>query len=254
MDPTSSPPTVAEQGPGITSIDKVVEDVNHQLPPRPSPEPKPHKDFVECNPPKPPTYRKFTVFTAGSIEMGDAVNWQPLMATLLNHLPITVCNPRKGKWDQSITQQAKDEFFRQQVVWELEALEQADVICFFFDTRTKSPVSLLELGRWMDSDKVVVCCGQDYWKSGNVHITCEEYGVQCVETFEELVPEVEKMLKKKGMALDDKGDLIGENVHVPKEKPKKKTQLEEKIAELQKQVDELLAEKKNGTAEDVIKI
>jgi len=48
--------------------------------------------------------------------MGKAVNWQPLMATLLNRLPITMCNPRKGKWDQSITQQAKDEFFKQQVV------------------------------------------------------------------------------------------------------------------------------------------
>jgi len=128
----------------------------------------------------------------------------------------------------------------------LEALEQADVICFFFDVRTMSPVSLLELGRWMDSDKIVVCCGEKYWKSGNVHIMCERYGVTCVETFEELVPEVEKILKKKGMALDDKGDLIGENVHVPKEKPKKKTQLEEKIAELQKQVDELLAEKKTA--------
>jgi len=225
---------------------EVVEDIEHQLPPRPSQNPKPHKDYVQCNPPKPPTYRKFTVFTAGSIEMGKAVNWQPLMATLLNRLPITMCNPRKGKWDQSITQQAKDEFFKQQVVWELEALEQADVICFFFDVRTMSPVSLLELGRWMDSDKIVVCCGEKYWKSGNVHIMCERYGVTCVETFEELVPEVEKILKKKGMALDDEGDLIGENVHVPKEKPKKKTQLEEKIAELQKQVDELLAEKKTA--------
>jgi uncharacterized protein YlxW (UPF0749 family) len=59
---------------------------------------------------------------------------------------------------------------------------------------------------------------------------------------------VEEMLKKKGMELDNNGDLIGENLHVPKEKPKKKTQLEaEKTqleaekAELQKQVDDLRA-------------
>jgi hypothetical protein len=156
-------------------------------------------------------------------------------------LPITVCNPRKGSWDQSITQQAKDEFFKQQVVWELDALEQADVICFFFDTETKSPVSLLELGLWTASDKVVVCCGEAYWKSGNVHLTCDRYGVKCVETFAELVPEVEKMLKAKGMKLDDNGDLIGENIHVQKEKPKKKTQLEAEKADLQRQVDDLLA-------------
>jgi hypothetical protein len=225
--------------PGMTSIDKVVEDKKNQLPPWPSPIPVAHKDFVHSNPPEPPTYRKYTVFTAGSIEMGAAVNWQPLMATRLNHLPITVCNPRKGYWDQSITQQAKDEFFRQQVVWELDALEQADVICFFFDTETKSPVSLLELGLWAASDKVVVCCGDAYWKSGNVHLTCERYGVKCVKTFAELVPEVEKMLMEKGMKLNKKGDLIEENIHVPKEKPKKKTQLEDEKAALQKQVDEL---------------
>ncbi|KAG9196318.1 hypothetical protein G6011_01439 [Alternaria panax] len=231
---------------GMTSIDKVVEDKKHQLPPWPSPKPVPHKDYVHSNPPEPPTYRKFTVFTAGSIEMGDAVNWQPLMATLLNHLPITVCNPRKGSWDQSITPQAKDELFRQQVVWELGALEQADVICFFFDTETKSPVSLLELGLWAASDKVVVCCGDAYWKSGNVHLTCERYGVPCVKKFTDLVPLIEDMLEKKGMKLDNKGDLIGENMHKLKEKPKKKTQLEAEKTDLQGQAGE--------TTEDVTKI
>jgi hypothetical protein len=245
---TKEPAADMIKSPGMTSIDKVVEDTKNQLPPWPSPVPTPHKDFVHSNPPEPPEYRKFTVFTAGSIEMGGAVNWQPLMATMLHHLPITVCNPRKGSWDQSIKQQAKDELFKQQVVWELDALEQADVICFFFDTETKSPVSLLELGVWAASDKVVVCCGDEYWKSGNVHLTCDRYGVPCVKNFTDLVPLVEEMLKKKGMELDNNGDLIGENLHVPKEKPKKKTQLEaEKTqleaekAELQKQVDDLRA-------------
>jgi hypothetical protein len=233
---------------GITSITKVVEDKKNQLPSSPSPVPTPHRDFVHSNPPEPPKYRKFTVFTAGSIEMGDAVNWQPLMATMLNHLPITVCNPRKGSWDSNIKQQSKDELFQQQVKWELGALEQADVICFFFDTETKSPVSLLELGVSVASDKVVVCCDDAYWKSGNVHLTCERYGVPCVKNFTDLVPLIEEMLKKKGMELDNKGNLIGENVHVPKEKPKKYTQLEAKItqleaenAELQKQLDVLKA-------------
>jgi hypothetical protein len=242
MDSTSNQPTGAEQGPGITSIDKVVEDKKHQLPPWPSPEPTPHKDFVHSNPPEPPTYRKFTVFTAGSIEMGAAVNWQRLMVTQLNHLPITVCNPRKGKWDQSITQQAEDKFFKQQVDWELDALEQADVICFFFDTETKSPVSLLELGLWSASDKVVVCCGEEYWKAGNVQLTCKRYGITCVEKFEQLVPLVEEMLIEKGMKLD-KGNLIGENIHVPKEKPKKKTQLEAEKAQLKAKNAQLEAEK-----------
>ncbi|KAF2844613.1 hypothetical protein T440DRAFT_473246, partial [Plenodomus tracheiphilus IPT5] len=217
MDSTSNQPTGAEKGPGITK-------------------PAPHKDFIHSNPPRPPTYRKFTVFTAGSIEMGAAVNWQRLMVTQLSHLPITVCNPRKGKWDQSITQQATDKFFKQQVDWELDALEQADVICFFFDTETKTPVSLFELGLWSASDKVVVCCGEKYWKAGNVQLT-----IKCVEKFEQLVPLVEEMLIEKGMKLD-KGNLIGKNIHVPKEKPKKKTQLEAEKAQLEAENAQLKAE------------
>ncbi|RMZ66333.1 ankyrin repeat containing [Pyrenophora seminiperda CCB06] len=184
MDSTSNQPTRAKQGPGITSINK------------PSLEPTPHKDFVHSNPPEPPTYRKFTVFTASSIEIGAA---------------------------------------------ELDALEQADIIYFFFDTETKSPISLLELGLWIASDKVVVCCGEVYWKSRNVYLICDWYGVKCVKTFAELVPKVEKMLKAKGMKLDNNSDLIGENIHVPKEKPKKKTQLKAEKAQLKAEKADLSA-------------
>jgi hypothetical protein len=233
----------AEEKPsGAVDIDQDVPDNFNQLPPLPSPLPVAHKDFLHCMPPEQPTHRKFTVFTAGSIEMGAAVQWQKQMVTLLSPLPITVCNPRRGHWDPNITPEAKDANFKAQVDWELGALEQADVICFFFDLNTKSPVTMLELGLWAASDKVVVCCDKRFWKQGNVDIVCERYGVPLVRTFAELVPEIEKMLREKGMQLDDHGDLVGENVHVEKEKPKKKPQLEAEKAELQRQVDALQAQ------------
>lgn len=221
---------------GAVDIDQEVEDIYHQLPPLPSPLPKPHRDFVHCKPPEAPTYRKFSVFTAGSIEMGKAVQWQGQMATMLSPLPVTVNNPRRGHWDPTITPEAKDAAFRQQVEWELSALEQADVICFFFDVNTMSPVTLLELGIWAASDKVVVCCDPKYWRSGNVHIVCDRYGIPVVNTFAELVPAVEKMLVEKGMQLDQNGDLIGENEHIEKPRPKKKSVLEAEVGDLQKQV------------------
>ncbi|USP79907.1 hypothetical protein yc1106_07181 [Curvularia clavata] len=234
--------TSATNTSGSVDIDRDVEDVKNQLPPLPSPLPTPHKDFVHCVPPHAPTYRKFSVFTAGSIEMGNAVQWQKHMTALLSHLPITVCNPRRGHWNPNVTPLARDEDFRTQVEWELAALEQVDVICFFFDVMTKSPVSLLELGLWAGSGKVVVCCGDDYWKGGNVELTCRRYDIPFVKSFTELVPAVEKMLVEKGMVLNDKGDLAEENVHVDKEKPKKKAQLEAEKADLQKQIDELQAQ------------
>lgn len=217
--------------PGAMNINRNVEDVKQQLSPLPSLLPTRHQEFVHCMPPNAPTYRKFSVFTAGSIEMGNAVQWQNHMAISLSHLPITVCNPRRGHWNPDITPLARDEDFRTQVEWELDALEQADVICFFFDVTTKSTVS-----------QVVVCCGDEYWKGGNVELTCRRYDIPFVKSFAELVPAVEKMLVDKGMVLDVKGDLAGENVHVDKEKPRTKAQMEAEKADLHKQVDGLQAQ------------
>jgi len=204
---------------------------NAQLPKLPSP-PKEHKEFTHCTPKystpgfnavDPPPYQRFNVFTAGSIEMGKAVKWQSLMAQLLSDLPITVCDPRRPDrdWDPAMAR-VKDNNgltgMRAQIDWELDAQDQADVICFFFDVDTNSPVSLLELGLFAKSKKVVVCCDARYHKWDNVQITCERYGIPHVETFAKLELEVRKMLKKQGMVLDGNGDLIEKNVHKPKPK------------------------------------
>lgn len=140
--------------------------------------------------------------------MGAAVQWQKHMATFLSPLPITVNNPRRGHWDPAATQEAKNEAFRHQVEWELSALEKADVICFFFDVNTKSPVTMLELGLWAHSGKVIVCCNKEFWRAGNIHIVCERYKIPFVESFEALVPAVKSMLEEKGMKLDAKGNLL----------------------------------------------
>ncbi|OAL42774.1 hypothetical protein IQ07DRAFT_593579 [Pyrenochaeta sp. DS3sAY3a] len=227
---------------GAVDINQAVFDKYQQLPDPPSPLPVRHRHFVHCMPPEPPTYRKFSVFTAGSIEMGKAVQWQPLMVQMLSHLPITVNNPRRGHWDPAVTPEAKDEAFRRQVEWELGAMEQADVICFFFDVNTLSPVTMLELGIWAELEKVVVCCDPRFWRGGNVHIVCERYDIPLVGNFEELVPAIKKMLVQKGMQLDKQGDLVGANVHTEKPKPVKKAILEKENTELLKQVADLQAQ------------
>jgi hypothetical protein len=195
------------KGTNTVNIDADVPDIHNQLPAYPNPLPHKNKAYAHCMPPEAPIYQEYSVFLAGSIEMGNAIQWQRQMAVHLQDLPISVYNPRRGQWDPKATQEAKNASFRHQVEWELDALQQAKVICFFFDHDTMSPVTMCELGLWAHSGKVVVCCNKKFWKGGNVHIVCERYGIPMVEEFTQLEPLIRAMLRQKGMMLDKEGNL-----------------------------------------------
>ena len=74
--------------------------------------------------------------------------------------------------------------------WELDTQEAADVIAMYFDPATKAPISLLELGLFASSGKMIVCCPEGFWKRGNVQIVCARFGIELVGTLEELVASV----------------------------------------------------------------
>lgn len=144
----------------------------------------PEKFHVGCWP---------SVFLAGSIEMGKAEDWQTRVTNGLSDLPVTILNPRRDDWDSSWQQKKENAQFREQVEWELSALERANVIAMYFDPSTMSPISLLELGLHADisnpnsRSKLIVCCPEGFWRKGNVDIVCELYRIRQVETIEALI-------------------------------------------------------------------
>jgi hypothetical protein len=132
------------------------------------------------------------VFLGGSIEMGLAEPWQEQLVELFKDTDIRFLNPRRDDWDSSWVQEASNSEFAQQVNWELDALEYSDLIVFYFDPDTKSPITLMELGLHAASGKVIVCCPDGFWRKGNVEIVCQRYGIKMVNNFDELVIEVKK--------------------------------------------------------------
>lgn len=98
---------------------------------------------------------------------------------------------RDSSWEQDINNKP----FREQVEWELNALDNATVIAMFFDPASKAPISLLELGLYAASGRMAVCCPEGYWRRGNVQIICDRFKVKLVGTMEELIKEVVEMLK-----------------------------------------------------------
>ncbi len=122
------------------------------------------------------------LFLAGSIEMGRAEEWQRDVAARLAATDWILLNPRRGSWDTSWEQSLDHPEFRQQVEWELDALERAEAILMYFDSATKSPISLLELGLFARSGKMIVVCPKGFWRKGNVDIVCAKYGIKCAKS------------------------------------------------------------------------
>ena len=128
-----------------------------------------------------------SIFLAGSIEQDIAERWQDQVIEKLKDLPITIFNPRRASWENNWEQSIENPHFKEQVTWELDALEKAVTILLYFDPNTKSPISLLELGLFAKSGKMMVCCPKGFWRKGNVDIVCERFGVLQFESLEDLI-------------------------------------------------------------------
>lgn len=141
--------------------------------------------MLVCKPPAPWTAGPgaTVVFLAGSIEMGSATDWQAeVAASLVARLPdhagkVVVLNPRRDAWDASWRQAIDEPKFREQVEWELDGLERADVIAMWFAPETRAPITLLELGLHARGGKLVVGCPDGFWRKGNIEVVCARFGV-----------------------------------------------------------------------------
>lgn len=142
-------------------------------------------------PPQPLTRhlkRQKTIFLAGSIDNGAAENWQERVEDYFKDQPeVLLLNPRRNDWDSSWKQDITDPQFFQQVTWELNGLDRADRIILYFAPGSKAPISLLELGLYAQSGKVVICCPPEFWRRGNVEIVAERFGIPFYEGLNDLL-------------------------------------------------------------------
>ena len=129
-----------------------------------------------------------TLFLAGSIEMGTAVDWQQEAVKYFADMRGIVLNPRRDNWDASWEQSIDNPQFAEQVNWELDGLANCRHILFYFQPNTKSPITLMELGwalgRGHYSQNIAVVCQNGFWRKGNVDVMCTRYGQPVLTTLE----------------------------------------------------------------------
>lgn len=140
----------------------------------------------------------FKVFFGGTIDNGDSEDWQKnLYAKLVirdisrniplngegykyDELNITVFSPRRETWNENPTK----EDLENQIKWEQDKLDEADLIIMYLAENSKSPISLLELGLYGPQGKVIVYCTDKFYRYTNVKMTCERYLIEFHDTLD----------------------------------------------------------------------
>ncbi|KAH8804646.1 hypothetical protein F5884DRAFT_859267 [Xylogone sp. PMI_703] len=142
-----------------------------------------------------------TIFLAGSIS-----TWRSSLFKHFSNHPITFLDPYRPDWDSTWKEDIECEKFRTQTQWELDMQDKATLVAFWFQPETLAPVSLLELGLVLGkrgsnaSREVVVMCPEKYWKRGNVQVVCHRYGVEVVDSLENLCEALERRLRELGVS------------------------------------------------------
>jgi len=133
-----------------------------------------------------------SIFLAGTIDGGESEDWQQSVIGKLKHSGnyYNIFNPRRKDWDNTWTQDFTNPNFYQQVNWELNALDNADIIIMYFIPGSKSPITLLELGLYATSGKIKLVCPDGFWRKGNIDIVCNKYDIPMYNNLDEILNEL----------------------------------------------------------------
>jgi hypothetical protein len=127
------------------------------------------------------------LFLAGTIDNGDSVDWQQELIDTISGIelkrPVAIYNPRRDNFPPAEYHQEIDK----QINWELYHLERADLIVMNILPKSKSPISLMEIGLFAKEHKLMVFCNENFYRFDNVRVVCERYDVPLYTTNDILV-------------------------------------------------------------------
>jgi len=144
---------------------------------------------------------KYSIFLAGAIDQGSAEDWQKKVARSLGDLDILVLNPRRDDWDSSWEQVASNPEFKQQVLWEVTAMETADLVVYVFTKDSKAPITFFELGAFGTTKDAIVCAEDGFYRQGNLDIYCEHWDIPIYHNFDDMIADLHTILEGRACVL-----------------------------------------------------
>ena len=120
-----------------------------------------------------------SIFLAGSIDCNMPSNWRRRAIAKLSHYDY-LFDPTNTNHDNLDDQEMKEH-----IGWELNALLIANKILLNFMANTLSPISLVELGLYVTTNKLIVVCPKEFYKSRYVYTLCKKYNTPFFYKIEE---------------------------------------------------------------------
>lgn len=130
-----------------------------------------------------------SIFLAGTIDMGNSKDWQHEVVEHYKGIsPLTFYNPRRDFVEGGFITDPDD--FKYQVNWELYHQEKCSAIIMFIAGTSKSPITLMELGLFANSGRLYVICEPEFYRYGNVEVTCKRYRVPLYNKLEDIYDKI----------------------------------------------------------------
>ncbi|WP_152594432.1 nucleoside 2-deoxyribosyltransferase domain-containing protein [Cellulophaga sp. E6(2014)] len=121
------------------------------------------------------------IFLAGSMASKHTINWRNQVVNSLRN-SYQFLDPTKEHHDTLNATQMK-----KHVEWELDAMAMADIVLLNFLPKALSPISLVELGLYVNTKKLYVVCPKAFYKSSYVLTLCERYHTPTFKTLLEAI-------------------------------------------------------------------
>lgn len=119
-----------------------------------------------------------SVFLAGSIDFQLSSNWRKyVIARIGGRLIFDPTNENHNS--------LSDSEMKNHIAWELEALSLSDTIFLNFLPDSESPISLVELGLYVKSNKLIVICPKEFYKSRYVIQLCSTYNTPLFDSLDD---------------------------------------------------------------------
>jgi hypothetical protein len=153
-----------------------------------------------------------SVILIGSEDNGE---WKPWKDTIVSRLEdktsdegfnLVVFDPERKEWETNWQHMTEGSRYKSQVRWELEHMEEVDVVVLYLGKGISSSMAMMELGLLARTNRLVLFCPDDEFGSKNVKIFCERYEVTRVEKLDALLAEVEGRLFGKQESVEAQGE------------------------------------------------